>query len=493
MSDANPRSNLRQSSAPMPQPQPVQDAQNLFLRNSEEIQGNILAGFNKDHQILLFLSITDTEKGKNWLAELLPKIATTKQVADFNDQFSAARRNRGGDDPENLNAVWVNLSLTNNGIKKLSPAVVINSNKFQAFTQGAVQRAALIHDEDLSAPGEWIIGKEEQNIHAILIIAADKPTDLQVEVDKMRELVLKHDLKIVFEQHGNTLPSNRAGHEHFGFKDGISQPGVIGFHEAEPGHPDKRKDHPGTDMLAAGEFIIGYPDRTKMIADAPGWMKDGSFQVFRRLAQDVPGWWSQVTQGVHSLPSDDPMKEDLLAAKLVGRWRSGTPLAQAPVRDNRSIRNRQNDNDFEYTDDPDGHKTPRFAHIRKMYPRGESFDEDRRIIRRGIPFGKPFDPAAGRGHGVDADRGLLFIAYMQSIEAKFEFLQNSWANNPGFLQPNDGPDPVIGTAKAPVTLKRENIPDHTLDFRRFVHTTGAVYSFAPSLTTLKKLSTGTPL
>jgi len=226
-------------------------------------------------------------------------------------------------------------------------------------------------------------------------------------------------------------------------------------------------------------------------------MANGSFQVFRRLRQDVPGWWAQVTARHDSLPSDDPMSADLLAAKLVGRWRSGTPLENAPERDNRSARDRERDNDFDYSNDPEGHSTPRFAHIRKMYPRDTRFDDDRRrILRRGIPFGRPFDPAAGRGRGVDAHRGLLFNVFMASIEEQFEFLQTAWANAANFPgnvlgdRKQDGPDPVIGEDPAPARLSREGHEDTTLDFRRFVATSGAVYAFAPSLTMLRRLGAG---
>jgi hypothetical protein len=192
------------------------------------------------------------------------------------------------------------------------------------------------------------------------------------------------------------------------------------------------------------------------------------------------------------------MKEDLLASKLVGRWRSGTPLSHAPDQDNRSAQERDRDNDFKYDDDFDGLKTPRFAHIRKMYPRDNNRfgDRTRRILRRGIPFGEPFDPTAGRGHGVDADRGLLFNAYMASIEIQFEFLQQSWANDANFPSSvmgenrTNGPDPIIGEDPAACEIRREDRPDVRLDFRRFVHTTGAVYAFSPSLSTIRKLANG---
>jgi deferrochelatase/peroxidase EfeB len=145
------------------------------------------------------------------------------------------------------------------------------------------------------------------------------------------------------------------------------------------------------------------------------------------------------------------MTEDQLAAKLVGRWRSGTTLAHAPERDNRSERDRERDNDFRFEDDPEGLKTPRAAHIRKMYPRDSRIqDRIHRILRRGIPFGATTDPTAGRGHGVDADRGLIFNVFQASIENQFEFLQQQWAILAIFPSVaigedrTDGPDGVIG-------------------------------------------------
>ena len=127
-----------------------------------------------------------------------------------------------------------------------------------------------------------------------------------------------------------------------------------------------------------------------------------------------------------------------------------------------------------------------------MNPR-DGNEVPRRIIRRGTPFGLPFDPSAGRGHGVDADRGLIFMAVMASIEGQFEFLQQMWANST-FPGSGAGCDPIIG---APLG----NQPTHTIPqsagagvplvVQRFVHTTGAVYAFAPSMKTLNALANGT--
>ena len=471
---------------------PVQPPSDLPLRDSEIIQGNILAGFNKDQQVFILLQFADNASGRAYLAELTPRLASTQQVATFNAQFSNARRLRGGDDPTSLKAVWVNIGLTHHGITTLAPGLRGDLQNSFAFREGPAQRAQQLRDIGLSDPSRWVFGGSNQpEVDAILTVAADEEDDLRIEVDKMRALAAKHNVRVLFEQRGDTLPEERAGHEHFGFKDGVSQPGVRGFHPEDPDNPDERQGHPGTKMIAPGEFVIGYVSEVGA-QESVEWMRDGSFQVFRRLSQDVAGWWAQVTRNGLSLPSDDPMTQDLLAAKVVGRWRSGTPLAQAPDRDNRSERDATEDNDFDFADDIDGLKTPVFAHIRKMYPRDNDrfSDKSRRIIRRGIPFGLHFDPALGRGHGVDADRGLIFNVFMASIENQFEFLQQTWANDEHFPAFESGPDPVIGESSAPIKIQREGRPDLRLDFRRFVHTSGAIYAFAPAISTLRRIASG---
>jgi Dyp-type peroxidase family len=465
------------------------------LRDSAEIQGNILAGFRKDHQRLAFLAFGDPARAQSWLGWLSPRIARTDQVATFNRLFSAARR-RGGGDPEILKAVWVNVSLTAMGIRRIASPDPFRSDQSDAFLVGAAASAERIGDSGPSAPNLWLFGRADQTIDAVLTVQADRPSDLEVELARHYAAFAEFGLSIVFEQDGDTLPGARAGHEHFGFRDGISQPGVRGFDEPDDVSGEQVLHHPGTDLVNAGEFVIGYKGQG---ADRvlPAWMKNGSFHVIRRLAQDVPGWWAQIERESETLAGADSIAPDLLAAKTVGRWRSGTPLDMAPDRDLRSGRDPEEDNAFEYEDDPEGLRTPRFAHIRKVYPRrsvppGEEEAERRRIIRRGIPFGLPFDPGLGRGHGVDAERGLVFAAFMVSIEDQFEFLQLQWANTVDFPAPSDGADAVIGTG-SPVTLKREGRTDGTLSFTRLVTTEGSLYAFAPSLSSLNVLARGEAL
>jgi Dyp-type peroxidase family len=476
----------------------------LPLRGSDDIQGDILAGFRKDHETVVLLRFPeDREPVRKWLRSLIPQLATTRQVAAFNTEFSAARRNLAGTDPAGLKVTWVNLSLTYPGLKFLMGAEPFPDQSIgtvEAFVNGAFARAAINGDEGESAPERWLFGKPDQVVHAVLTVASDSPQLLEVRASELRVAAARAGLTVVFEQTGGTLPGDRKGHEHFGFKDGISQPGIDGFDRPDPQHPEQVDGKPGTRIVPAGEFVLGLPKKQGEPLPLPEWTRNGSFQVVRRLAQDVPAWWAQVEAARKKLDQDGvelPPESgaEWVGARAVGRWRSGASVAHNPNAEPPTKPGALDDNLISYADDKEGHTTPVFAHIRKTNPRdhfepGHVVADTRRIIRRGIPYGQPFDPAAGAGHGPDADRGLVFIAYMADLAEQFEFLQNAWINNPGFPNQEAGRDPVIGK-ESDVTLKLDSQPEgRKLHFAQFVRTEGTIYAFAPAISTLRNLAQG---
>ena len=505
-----------------PQPQALADSESTPLRINKAIQGNVLAGFNKDQLVLLFLSFPSVEVGRAWLTRLLPRIAGNDQVASFNARFSA-HKHQSGADPEDMVAVWTNVSFTALGIIELAPAAIDSIKAHGAIDAGLQHWLAGAADPNVltavgddapeSGPDQWVFGTADEPIHAVVCVAADRVQDLNLELARHREWAATLGYRIVFEQPGATLPGAAAGHEHFGFKDGISQPGVRGFDEPDPVDPEQVKGKLGTDLVAPGDFVLGYQRDKLDGVDAPvivpKWMWDGSFLVTRRLAQDVAGFWSNVEEEYKRTPEGvfrtDPAtgipSADALAARLVGRWRSGTPTDRSPVADIRSAQDPTRDNDFDFGGDPDGNTTPAVAHIRKVYPRSGAgsapikvTEEDtmvHRIVRRGIPYGLPFAPTSGRGEGVDAERGLLFQCYQASLQDQFVFLQQAWVNNPGFPAPDTGNDPVIGK-DSDVTIRGGGQPAK-LHFAQWVHTRGSLFSFTPSIPTLEALAAGTPL
>jgi Dyp-type peroxidase family len=488
------------------------------LRLSETIQGNILAPFNKPHQMFLFLNFNNHQEGaRQWVTALADtRIATTKAVAEHNLERRALKARPGTQPPKQ---VWMGVSLTSSGLVTLHPELAADLVRYDAFWRGPLGEGrdeygnltaspAFLGDEVESDPRRWVIGGPNQApVDALVTIAADAEADLRERVQAELRLVGELGLRVLevrqpdgrrsHGQRGDTLGGPQSGTEHFGFKGGVSQPGVRGFTSATIRHGRwESRDQPGTQIIATGEFVLGYPGergsyaRTRPL-DPPSWMRDGSFQVVLRLTQDVVGWRDQM----HRLGS--ALSEDV-AAKAIGRRPDGTPLA--PAGGGPGL------NDFNFDDDPDGYHTPRFAHIRKANPRDDALFHDRthRLLRRSIPFGPLFEAGQVEARDEDLERGLLFNAFMASIEDQFEFVQRNWASNaqstpvtPGAGGAEnataDGPDPLIGVSTHPCVLQREGEEPLRLDLRRFVRTSGAVYAFAPSIPTLRRLGRAEPL
>jgi deferrochelatase/peroxidase EfeB len=146
---------------------------------------------------------------------------------------------------------------------------------------------------------------------------------------------------------------------------------------------------------------------------------------------------------------------DLAGGMVVGRFKDGTPVvaASAPSPGPQAL------NDFDYRQqDPNGVRCPAHAHIRKTNPRGTTpltslESERRRIVRRGIPYGRPLPDVRAEGVQPDSNpdtlRELLFMCFQQNVEDQFEFIQHTWVDNKIFpagilVQRNTGDDPLIG-------------------------------------------------
>lgn len=489
----------------------------LPLRADRDSQGDILAGFRKDHACLLFLHFSDAVKARQWLARLLPSISTTEEVARFNQDFSRARKRSGGIDPASMSGLWTGLSLTHPGLRLFAgkepfPAAPPGSSG-EAFTQGAAARAQLLGDTGTSAPESWLFGAEEPGlaVHAVLTLAADSPDRLAEAVADERNDADEAGATVLFRQDGATLPDELRGHEHFGFADCISQPGVRGFDEPDPATGTTVLGKPGTRLIPAGEFLVGSARVGQRPTGLPAWATGGAFQVVRRLAQDVPGWWTQVAlrlaelQKAGSAPAD--AGKEWLGARLMGRWPNGMPVAVCPAAQQPREPGVDADAKLDYGADPNGWGMPLFAHIRKGNPRGglvlapgrpplaTAELDGRRLMRRGIPYGPVYKPELGDGHGPEAPRGLLFVCHQADLVGQFELVARKWLNEPDFpagRNPRTGCDPVLGP-DSPLAFETPSATGSradTLYFGRFVRTEGSVYAFSPALSVLRALTGG---
>lgn len=331
-----------------------------------QIQGNILPGFLKDHETLLFLKIEQVAACKTWLGALTPLIATAEEVLTFNRLFKALRVRRGRESKA-IKATWVNIAFSYQALEMLT-ANTPHDVKKQDFTDssfknGMVKQAQVLGDPtDTSAegnPANWVIGGPQNTADIILIIQSDDPDDLQDQVEEIEESIhaFQHNgkpapsgVQLIYKEQGATLPGSLTGHEHFGFLDGVSQPGIRGFVSADPTdvltprqnpqNPNQGK--PGQDLLWPGEFVFGYQgqDASKQFEEpgnvkhaGPDWADNGSFLVFRRLRQDVGSFHAFIHQHANELG----ISPEFLGAKLVGRWPSGAPLLRSPENDDAEL------------------------------------------------------------------------------------------------------------------------------------------------------------
>ena len=460
----------------------------------DQIQGNILAGFNKDNQTLIFLRVTNASQFKHWLRALLPLIATSDEVLQFNRLFKQIRRRRSLETRTVL-ATWLNIAFSFKGLNHLTDDA--SSIEDRAFKAGLAARSKGLSDPQ-SGEGfqkNWLIGGEGNEADVVLIVASDSAEEMGFAVANLEGWVyggahVKGDVipsgaTIIFKQRGATLPDPLRGHEHFGFLDGVSQPGIRGSASTtgelivpKQNPADDGQGKPGQDRLWPGEFVFGYPAQDPKNADksgavrhgGPKWMKDGSFLVFRRLRQNVGAFHEFLDREGTRLN----LGAGLFGAKCVGRWASGTPIERAPNTDNLLMsRDDCANNAFDFEEatvpkapppnsgmckdnfpdhlaeaDANGAVCPFAGHVRKAYPRddvsgspqeqrfpNEADTETHRLLRRGIPFGDPFDPTIVPD---DGNRGLLFLAYQTSIENQFEFVIKNWVNNPDFKDPGVG-------------------------------------------------------
>ncbi|HSJ73485.1 MAG TPA: hypothetical protein VK904_04140 [Miltoncostaeaceae bacterium] len=482
------------------------------------MQGNSLVGFRQDHQALVFGRITRAPAFRQWLAALVPTISTARQVLDHNRRFRELRDERG-EEPAELVATWRNVAFSAAGLRRLMGAGPVAAFHDEAFREGLPARAGLLGDPHAGpgSPSAWRFGgTEATEPHLVLTVASDDAAQRDAQVDRL--VAGARGWRPLWVQPGDNLPGALAGHEHFGFRDGISLPGLRGRgsrgprdlvtpRERMPPALARRFARPGQPLLWPGQVVLGAPAQhpldpvrpaPRRPLPGPPWCRDGSFLVVRRLRQDVAGFWA-LARRVGRATGRDPIAA---AARLVGRWPGGAPLVTSPGGDD-PAQARRNDFVFE-AQDPEGLRCPLPAHIRKVNPRDVTTEQGgandtltRLVMRRGIAYGPPAAAEPWRVRRDDGvDRGLLFAAHMASILDQFEFLPQNWTNDP--LQPEGGGhDPLIGQEDAGARRRFVEIPRASdgapvrirLD-RELVVPTGGGYFFAPSITALATILSG---
>ncbi len=443
-----------------------------------------------------------------WLAEL---------VRDGNID-SATPKEAG---PRNRPGIRLNVAFTYTGLEALG----LDRDALQTFPMAFAEglgakwsaldapdhRSRALGDVEASAPRNWKWGHHgDGSVDAMLFVFATAEEDLRDEVAHWTDEAIAQGAisddgwSVLF----GTLPiQNAPVKEPFGFVDGISQPVLRGARGLF-GENDK-PTQPSIHTLADGEILLGHIDGARQVAASPtvadkyaplpvardhpdrrdlGY--NGTYLVFRQLAQDVDGF----DRACAAAADETGIPQDRLGAMLVGRWQDGSPLLTCPIAHDPDHATAPSGNDFEYRDDPHGERCPMGAHIRRANPR-DSFGDNpeqswrlsnrHRILRRGRPYRD------------GQDQGLHFICLNASIERQFEFIQQNWTNDGTFGGLDAEDDPIAGARDAGADWTVTLPPPAETRFRRrvmlpglarFVTVRGGAYFFLPSLTALRYLA-----
>ncbi len=507
----------------------------MTILETQDIQGIIVSGYKHlPYSKYLFLQIKDPNEAKSWLKKLIPLITDSDWLHKKPTEA-------------------INIAFTYLGLKAFGLPYETLAGFSQEFIEGMADpnRLRQLGDVEASRFDRWDIVWRQRNIHALLVVQAKNKEGLErfcheewYQFDQWgmhlaAEETGYQDLQTLYETqklddrnhqkqcHGSHGRTSSSGKEHFGFRDGISQPEI----EGSP------KSTEGKECIKAGEFILGYPNEDgdlpftptipatydvydllqpsvpspqssskcpvrKIISglnrlfssvslthsskaqESKDFGRNGSYLVFRKLSQDVIGFHKYFSQYKHP---------DLMKAKVVGRWSSGAPLSLSPTKDNDALATA---NDFSYAEsDSHGYGCPLGAHIRRANPRdslsGNPKDaiaraNRRRILRRGALYGTPA-PANGLEDD-GSDRGLLFFCINANIRRQFEFIQQTWINNPKFNGFDNEADPLTSPQITSMTIPKKPVSDKLKDLPSFVTVKGGEYFFLPSLSALRFLA-----
>ncbi len=413
-----------------------------------DIQGIVARGYGGlRHARFTLFACDNRAAARALLGWLLPRVTTAAR------RFSAD--------------CAVHVAFTPVGLRRLGlpeQAVAGFSLEFLAG-MATPNRSRFLGDVGESDPHRWAWGGPDgSEIDGLILLYARRAellTERQAELMQQLASAGARDVAVL-----DTL--ERQDSEPFGFRDGLSQPIVEGLPKASRG----RRSVP------AGEFVLGYQNGYGQLTDRPllprsedpGQLlppdrggsgaadlgRNGTYLVLRQLEQDVDGFWRYIA-GATRWPdgSDDTGAQEALAAKLVGRWRSGAPLVKAP-----------------YQDDP------------ALATASLNVNALHRLIRRGRSYGP------GAAYGPAGPTGLYFICLAASLSRQFEFVQHTWLNDPTFGGLYNDTDPIVGTRHprgGTFTVPARPVRRRYRDLPQFVRTRGGAYFFLPGLSALRYL------
>jgi Dyp-type peroxidase family len=484
----------------------------LKPEDMQDIQGFVMSGYAHLPCVsYLLLRVDNPQAARAWLGQLAGEVTTS----EGKELISC-----------------LNVAMTHNGLRRIGLDEAALDTFSRPFVEGMAtpHRSRILGDEVENAPANWEWGgnlkaeptkpDETKAVDILLLLFGQDEATLDSLVREHRAQFAQGGLTEVLALGAGRQPDI---HEHFGFADGMGQPAIEGTFQTRDAAP--------RNIVKTGEMLLGYINDYGKLADTPSLKavldpqniltnlpavdeteqalppsergqvrrdlgRNGTYLVFRQLAQHVAKFCHFLDESTRTLEGAlDPIASNRLAAKFVGRWQNGAPLVLAPDADDLAL---SKADDFGYRDsDAHGFKCPIGSHVRRSNPR-DTLGPDgptalatanrHRILRRGRSYGvRPDDRRVDDG----VPRGLHFLCLNSDIERQFEFVQQTWVNNPVFGGLDGEVDPLVGNLTKGdeiFTVQSDPLRTRIHNLERFITVKGGAYFFLPSLRALRYLA-----
>lgn len=459
-----------------------------------DVQGNVLRGYKHLHFAAYLLCRIDEARIKDARELLAEMLGEGSPPGEPPQRFSVMSAESWADKADVTEAL--NVAFTFTGLKTLGWGRRFED--FVDFREGMYERAEpYLHDRGESAREKWEPDLSGQ-VDVLFTLYTLTAEQREQRITALKERVNAAGYATAACQFAGRIegsPDEFGLREHFGFRDGFSQPVLP--REAYGGAPPPSPSGEGVlerpwsvgcrwRPLKLGEFLLGYTDEDGMIPGDPGAHSphvNGTFMVWRKLRQDTEGFIKYVegAAGAGGCPLT-------LQAKLVGRWPDGTSLVRAPYPPPpQAAGDREPENDFDYRRDARGAHCPKSAHVRRANPRtglgwGTERAKRHRIIRRGLPYQDAHD-----------DVGLIFVCFNASINRQFEQIQGGWLMDGDAFGLGGEQDLLLGDAGPEQTVTIQGGDGATVRFLNrppspLVTTKGGYYLFVPGMHALRLIA-----
>ena len=254
----------------------------------------------------VMLQVTDAQAGRDFVRRLIPHVDSAA------DWWQAG-------------APWISVAFSYTGLAALGVPLDSLRSFPDAFRAGMAARAGQLGDYGENHPGHWDQPFRGGLIHIGVSVFSESELAWRRTMEMARQQYAGFPgLTVLEEQDFGAQPGDL---NPLGYKDSIGQPAVEGSGvDPLPGQGPPVK---------AGEFILGYPGEAGVPLPMPTpevLGRNGTYAGLRKYQSRVAAFNRFLREHAQT-----EQERELLAAKLIGRWRSGAPLTLRP--DRRTTRN----------------------------------------------------------------------------------------------------------------------------------------------------------